>query len=133
MKKTTPKKFAVALYESLAGATKSEIDERLKAFVQLLARNKALKKSDKIIRMFIEYYNSQEKILAVEVISPALLTAAERSTIADNLHKQLQKKIELRELVQPDLLGGIKIKYADTVIDGTLATRLKSMAQKINQ
>lgn len=52
------------------------------------------------------------------------LSAAETSRLAAALERQYGRPVHLNVLVDPAIIGGIKVEIGDDVIDGTVASRL---------
>lgn len=52
------------------------------------------------------------------------LSDADQQRLAGALEKQYGRPVHLNLLVDPDVLGGIRVEIGDDVIDGTVATRL---------
>jgi len=131
MRKISPKKYAISLYESLQGIEKREIPEVIKSFVALLARNKDLKKADKIVKAFRDYINEQERILEVLAISAEPLDSQFKEEIIDYLESSLNKEIELKEQTDKNLVGGVILKYGDVVVDGSVKKRIELLADSL--
>lgn len=53
-----------------------------------------------------------------------------RGKITQQLGNALSSNVRLRELVDPDLIGGMVIRVGDTVFDGSVANRLEKLSQK---
>lgn len=62
-----------------------------------------------------------------EVRSAVPLTAAQEQRLATALEKQLGRPIQVRVVVDPAVVGGIFTQIGDTVIDGTIRTRLAQL------
>lgn len=127
MKRLTPKQYAQSLYEALCDAPKNKIPAALKAFVGIVARNRDLSKSPKIIKAFREYANEQENILEIDVTSVEPLEAGTRQIIIKNLESTLKKTVVLNESSDPELLGGVVMQYGDTVINGSIQNHLQKL------
>ncbi|MFA6525558.1 MAG: ATP synthase F1 subunit delta [Patescibacteria group bacterium] len=132
MRKITPKKYARALYESLQGKDKKEIAEAISSFIQLMMRNKVIAKSDKIVDAFQEYSNEQEGIQAVSVYSVRALGHSEKNEIISGLKQALNKEIKLIEYIDPEIMGGVILKYGDTVADGSVKKKIESLANTLS-
>jgi F-type H+-transporting ATPase subunit delta len=68
-------------------------------------------------------------VATVRVVSP--LGEAERDRLADALAKQYGKKVHLNEVVDPGVLGGLRVEIGDDVIDGTVSGRLDDARRKL--
>ena len=59
------------------------------------------------------------------------LPAHEQDELASKLSSRLGKQISLRALVDPRVLGGLKLQYGDRLIDATIATRLQQLRSRL--
>ncbi|MFA5134397.1 MAG: ATP synthase F1 subunit delta [Patescibacteria group bacterium] len=125
MKRFSPQQYAHGLYEALRNAPEEKIPAALKSFVALVARNRDLSKSPKIIEAFRAYANEQENILEIDISSVEPLSQGTKQLIIRNLETSLKKTIVLNESTDTGLLGGIVMRYGDTVINGSVQKRLE--------
>ncbi len=63
-----------------------------------------------------------ERVATVRVAHP--LSDADRQRLSDALARQYDRRIHLNVVVDPGVIGGIKVEVGDDVIDGTVANRL---------
>lgn len=70
-----------------------------------------------------------ERVATVRVAHP--LSDAERQRLSDALSRQYDRQIHLNVVVDPDVLGGIRVEIGDDVIDGTVANRLDDARRKL--
>jgi len=59
------------------------------------------------------------------------LDAHDRDRIAQDLSKRLNKEVKLQVVVDPRILGGLKLQYGDHVVDGTVATKLQQLRRRL--
>jgi F-type H+-transporting ATPase subunit delta len=71
-----------------------------------------------------------EGVATVRVAKP--LTEAETARLSAALERAYGRTIHLNQLVDPDVLGGIKVEIGDDVIDGTIASRLDDARRAIS-
>ena len=126
--KVTPKQYAQLLYETTKDEKGSGLTKVVKTFVQLLIKNRALAQFARIERMYRDYYNAQEGIVDVEVVSARETT----KKVMSDIGKQLGGgNIEIKACEDPTVLGGARIKVGDYMIDDTLKSRLTQLKQRI--
>lgn len=122
--KISPKQYAILLYELTQDVKKNAIEERTRAFLNLLLKQRALNQLPRILRFYSQYYNVQEGVIDVEVT-----TAREAGKIEDKIKNEIkiENKIELKKKVDPSLIGGVRIKVGDYMIDDTVRARLRAL------
>ncbi|GAA1551039.1 F0F1 ATP synthase subunit delta [Kribbella sancticallisti] len=59
------------------------------------------------------------------------LTEGERSRLAEALGRQYGRQIQLNVIVDPKVVGGVRVDIGDEVIDGTIAARLDEAQRRI--
>lgn len=59
------------------------------------------------------------------------LTEGERSRLAEVLGRQYGRQIQLNVIVDPKVVGGVRVDIGDEVIDGTIAARLDDAQRRI--
>jgi len=55
----------------------------------------------------------------------------DRERVERELSKRLKKEVRLSVVVDPRILGGLKLQYGDRVIDATVATRLAQLRRRL--
>jgi F-type H+-transporting ATPase subunit delta len=65
-----------------------------------------------------------------EVRSAIELDDDQRRKLADALERATGKKVEVKVVIDPSVLGGIVTTIGDTVIDGSVRTRLEQLKQQ---
>lgn len=71
------------------------------------------------------------KSVVAEVRSAVPLDDAQRSELATALSKATGKKVEVKVLVDPSVIGGVVAKVGDTVIDGSIKRRLDQLKEQV--
>jgi F-type H+-transporting ATPase subunit delta len=69
--------------------------------------------------------------VVAEVRSAIPLDEKQRKELAAALSKATGKKVEVKVLVDPSVIGGIVAKVGDTVIDGTVRRRLEQLKEQV--
>jgi F-type H+-transporting ATPase subunit delta len=70
-----------------------------------------------------------ERVATVRVAHP--LADAERQRLNDALSRQYDRSIHLNVVVDPDVIGGIRVEIGDDVIDGTVANRIDNARRQL--
>lgn len=59
------------------------------------------------------------------------LTDADRQRLTDSLTRQYDRPVHLNIVVDPEVIGGIRVEIGDDVIDGTVSSRLDDAQRKL--
>ena len=59
------------------------------------------------------------------------LAPADRHRVSDELSKRLGKEVRLDVVVDPRILGGLKLQYGDRLVDASVATRLQQLRRRL--
>jgi F-type H+-transporting ATPase subunit delta len=59
------------------------------------------------------------------------LTAKDRDRVEVELSKRLGKEIRMKLVVDPRILGGLKLQYGDRLVDASVSTRLQQLRRRL--
>lgn len=68
-----------------------------------------------------------------EVRTAVALDAEQQRKLADALSRAVGRQVDLKLVVDPDVVGGLSAKVGDTVIDGTVARRLTELRSALTR
>ena len=66
-----------------------------------------------------------------KVTTAIALEPHDRERIADGLAKRLNKEVRLTVVVDPRIVGGLKLQFGDRLIDATVATKLQQLRRRL--
>lgn len=115
------------------------IDKTLKAslhpflynFTLILVDNKRFADFSGITEVFVRLYDEHNNILRVTVISATTLSSGQLDKLKAKLEKKYDKKVILDNVIDETVVGGIKLKYNNTEVDGTVVSQLNAMKKQI--
>jgi len=99
--------------------------------VKVLAENKRLSVLPEIAELYAELKAEYEKEIDVDVTSATELSSVQQSKISTALEQRLARKVKLNCNVNPALVAGVVIKAGDTVIDGSVKSKLNRLADAL--
>ena len=97
-------------------------------FLGVLAANRRLGELPKVIRAFRAIAAAQRGEVTAEVASAHALTDAQLAALKDRLTAREGRTVKLDTRVDADLLGGLVVTIGSKRIDGSIRTRLNSLA-----
>ena len=80
-----------------------------------------------IIRQLVEMSAAEANKEVAEVRSAVPLTDDQRKRLAEALGEATGKQVEVKVVVDPSVMGGIVAQVGDTVIDGSVRSRLDKL------
>jgi F-type H+-transporting ATPase subunit delta len=86
-----------------------------------------------IADMFDTLADASKGVVRVTVKSWRPLSAAQQGGLQAKLERVSGKKVMIEAQVDPALKGGLLILFGDTVIDGTVAHRLKAIGERFRE
>jgi len=117
------------LFRRLAAQT--GLEETLLRFLTLLVEKNRLW----LLRPIEEEYRRiLDRLLgraSVTVSTAKPLSETLKARLAETLTEQLGKQVSLRERVDPELVGGLIIRYENRIVDGTVGARLRTLARAV--
>lgn len=82
---------------------------------------------DDVERVYREIAEKERGIVVAEVTTAMAMDDTLRKTVTEKLAASLGRPVTLREQVDGSLIGGIRIKVAGRVLDGSVASQLAAM------
>ena len=111
----------VALLEAVVKGKYANSTLNLLRRVVVLRRGRSI---DSTLTTYSHYVSTRRDRLVAHVKSAIVLSDAQRSKLVAALTTQMGKEVHVNIELDPKVLGGISIRYADDVIDGTIFNRL---------
>jgi F-type H+-transporting ATPase subunit delta len=118
-----------ALFLSIAG---DRFPADMRNFVRILIDADRLDVLSEIRALFEARKRDAEGVATATIVSAAPLSDAQVAELTGALAKRFGKRIEATVSVDPSLIGGARIAVGDTVIDGSVRSKLAAMAQALS-
>jgi len=125
---TLPPARRQAIVEELLGGRASQTTTALVSFVVAAGRGKDL---PEIVRRVIERASAERGAEVAEVRTTVPLDDDRRQRLAAALSRATGKTVEVRVVVDPSVIGGVVAQIGDTVIDGSVRTRLERLKEHL--
>jgi F-type H+-transporting ATPase subunit delta len=129
----TAAQYAKALFEALNSTKPEHQDLVLDNFTGILAKNSDLKLIEGIEEEFHKLrLNEKGTVLAEAKVSKPLSEEAEKSLIK-KLNEIVGKKVEIKQKIEKDLIGGVVVRLDDTVIDVSIKRQLEDLNNNLTK
>lgn len=111
--------------EAIADISKKlKLNKETVSFLNIIITNRRVSDLAGILDEFGHIYFRKHGIEEVEVVTAKSLSSAQDSKLKNMLEKKLAKKVLIKYTINPDLLGGLIVKYDSLMIDDSLKGKL---------
>src|SRR5690606_19019401 len=122
--------FVETIGQDVAGGALLRSNEG-KGFLRLLVENDRLAALPEIAAQFDVLKAQAENTVKATLVAAAEVDATVADQVAQALERKLGRKVELTLAVDPEILGGAVIRAEDMVIDASVRTRLRELANAL--
>lgn len=127
MRKLTAKQHAAALLAAVQEAPAAQRSDVVRSFLRLLVRRRLTK----LLPRVVEHLQAMEDIAnGVTRVHAWSAAAVDVNDLADQLQKAIGR-VALELETDPALIGGLRLKIGDRLIDGTLRNRLNRLQTQL--
>jgi F-type H+-transporting ATPase subunit delta len=101
--------------------------------LKVLVDNGRLADATELAIEFRRLVRERDKQLDVHVTTSIQLSDELRTTLEQRLSDSTGKQVNLHASVDPEIIGGLIVRYGDTLVDTSLKGRLESMRQQLSR
>jgi len=109
----------------------NKLDKHGQNLIKTLVEYKRLAILPAISQAFEELKAEDEGTLEAQIVAAAKPTAAVTKDLVKKLEAKFGKKVSTEVVVDPDIIGGMKIIVGDTVIDASVKGQLQNLAYSL--
>ncbi|MEX0745508.1 MAG: ATP synthase F1 subunit delta [Phycisphaeraceae bacterium] len=107
------------------------VSDLLYRFLHVVNRKGRLNMLESIVQAFSDLMIEHRGLVEVDAFVAQRLDDASAEAVAASVGKSLGKEVVLHQYVDAELIGGLKLRFGDRVIDGSVATQLRLLRQKM--
>lgn len=104
-----------------------------KMFLRLIVQKRRASYAAEMYDAFVAYADRARGVVEIEIRSAQPLGEGEAEKLAEGLGRYTGKQVRIRNVVVPEIMGGIIAQVGDLVIDGSVASRLKRLKQTLQE
>ena len=110
---------------------KGRVDDLVHRFLQILNRKNRLDHLAGIVVAFARLVDEQRGVVDVNAYVAQRLDDDVAQRVADGIGRSIDKQVQLHQHVDGSLIGGLKLRIGDKLIDGSVASQLRIIGQQI--
>lgn len=111
---------------------KGKVSETTERLIEVLSEKSRIGLLFHISKAFETLYNVHAGILEISISTAFDLDAKQVDQLVNSMAKSTGKKIKASVIADKKLIGGVSIKYNDTVIDGSVRNKLEQMTSLLH-
>jgi len=97
----------------------------------LLAERDELAVVPALARAYAVEWNARAGIVPARAISAVPLEASQEKALAAALSRVSGREVELQTMVDPEVIGGLRVRLGDTLYDGTVRAHLLALQKRL--
>jgi F-type H+-transporting ATPase subunit delta len=114
-------------YELIDRVFQEAVDHDMCSFMKLIIEKGRAYYMQGIMEDYVKLANEDLGIELAEVVSARKLSAQDMQTIGEALVRKTNKKIVLKNKIDPSVIGGIRVTMANSVTDATISAKIERM------
>lgn len=107
------------------------LDPEATNLVRMLIESGRLDQVSGIVEEFERLADEAAGRVQVMVTTAVELTPEERDQIAGELARRLSEEVHVHTVVDPAIIGGLRLQYGDHLVDATVANRLDQLRRRL--
>ena len=108
-----------------------EIQYSVKNLLKILCEHHSVYVFGEVYKTYLALYCEDAGIENVEAVTAVAMTDEQISRMKEKLSAITGKTIVIKNTVDPEILGGVKIRYAGRQVDSSLKTRLDAFTESL--
>jgi F-type H+-transporting ATPase subunit delta len=123
--------FSTAEKKDGLGRMVEGADETFMSFLETLVERERMPEIFHIRARYEELWDTEMKLLPVEVTSAVTLDEATVRSIGERIGSGTGNTIQLTTVVDPDMLGGIVLRVGNVILDASIRNRLDQLRKEV--
>lgn len=117
--------------QSIERIFKGNVSDLLYRFMQVANKKDRLARLADIARAYQHMLDEHHGVVQARAYVAELMDIEKAGQVAAELGTAMGKQVQLKQEVDPSLIGGLKLRIGDRLIDGSIATRLRLIEQRL--
>lgn len=123
----SPKATSEQVYGVIAGVVKAPLDAHAQNFLRMVIANSRLAFMPEVAVQYRALVNAQSGSSDAVVYSAFPIEGAALAHTAEVLERKFGRKLHVSVVLQPELIGGVRVVVGDEVLDTSVKARLEQM------
>lgn len=107
------------------------VSQEMLNFLYIIVDKRREKHLMEIAKEFNKLFNEQENIIEVTAITAVPMDSKSQEKLKVIIGNKVSKNINLKNIVDPSILGGVLLKIENKIIDGSIKSQLQNIERTI--
>ncbi|TCO78799.1 F0F1 ATP synthase subunit delta [Marinisporobacter balticus] len=112
---------------------KSHLSIEVLNFLKIILDKRRTHDLKRIVNKYVQFVNDHNNIVEGIITTVIPLENKNKEHLENKLSNMTGKKIQLKNEIDPSIIGGILVRIGDKVIDGTIQSRLNELQKDLAQ
>lgn len=130
---THPHVMNQAKYELFQDTFSKNISDHLMEFLYLMVRENRESLIVPVLTEYIEHIKKRLGKIEAKIVSAKVLTEKQIESIRKVLSEKMNMQIEIKTVVDPDMIAGFYVLINGRIFDGTLRSELNNMRERLKR
>jgi len=108
-----------------------KVSKEILGLIDLTIRKNRQNELINIFEYFLEKTNEDKGILIAHITSVEKLNEEEINKLTTRLEELTKKKIEIKQIIDPSIIGGLVIRIKDRIVDYSIKGRLDALSKDL--
>ncbi|BDI08017.1 F0F1 ATP synthase subunit delta [Sphaerotilus microaerophilus] len=123
----SPKISATQVYDVIASAVKMPLDAGVQNFLRTVIENGRLAALPAVAEQFQALANAASGVSDATIYSAFAIEPTQLADVVVSLERRFGRKLTAQVVLEPELIGGIRVVVGDEVLDTSVRARLERM------
>lgn len=107
------------------------LNKNLLNFIKILSERHHVYTLAKVVTEYSALYDEARGIVRVDAVTALELSKDQKEALKKKLEGMLSKTVIINNIVDPSVLGGVKLRYSGIQVDGTVKARIDGFAARL--
>lgn len=122
-----PKVTAQQVFDLVTSVLKSPLSSQAQNLLRTMVENDRLAALPEVASQFQQLVNAKSGVSRAVIHSAFAIDAAQLGDVVAALEKRFGRKLDASVVVEPELIGGVRVVVGDEVLDTSVKARLEQM------